>query len=210
MRNCLLHVNGSRLGAGGRDIYRTNTFALRASAGHTAQHIQEPPFQTEENIWKDPRICPSVKLWKFSSLKLNVDRSKVWICSICSDHVVAPIFLGHFWNLFGPSKVWRRRISPWGYSGHKTTSILIGPFFGTFLLCHFSSGPFTLRTLQGLNVQRISLRMQWPCNYINLRTLLLWREFGSTSALFFEKGTISNKLHSLWRRQVVLHSAHVG
>ena len=101
MRNCLLHVNGSRLGAGGRDIYRTNTFALRASAGHTAQHIQEPPFQTEENIWKDPRICPSVKLWKFPSLKLNVDRSKVRICRICSDHVVAPIFLGHFWIFLG-------------------------------------------------------------------------------------------------------------
>ena len=100
MRNCLLHVNGSRLGAGGRDIYRTNTFALRASAGHTAQHIQEPPFQTEENIWKDRRICPSVKLCNFPSLKPNVDRSKVWICSICSDHVVAPIFLGHIWNFF--------------------------------------------------------------------------------------------------------------
>ena len=140
MRNCLLHVNGSRLGAGGRDIYRTNTFALRASAGHTAQHIQEPPFQTEENIWKDRRICPSVKLCKFPSLKPNVDRSKVWICSICSDHVVAPIFLGHFWNLFGPSKVWRRRISPWGYSGHKTTSILIGPFFWNFSIVPFFFG----------------------------------------------------------------------
>ena len=50
-------------------------------------------------------------------------------------------------------------------------------------LIHFSKCPF-----QGLNLQDLtasSLRMQWPCNCIHLRTLLLQQEYGTGVRISF-------------------------
>ena len=50
----ILMVNASRLGgeSRGRDIYRTNTFALTASAQHTGSIFRgQQPFQAQENLW---------------------------------------------------------------------------------------------------------------------------------------------------------------